>query len=97
MIAETGWLLESRLGASAEVALYELVASGALAVHDLAREDWRRITELADQYRDHPLGGVDASLITVAERLGADTIATLDQRHFRAVRPKHVKALKIVP
>jgi hypothetical protein len=56
-----------------------------------------RVAELTAQYGDHPLGGFDASLITVAERLGLDTIATLDQRHFRAVRPKHVDAFKIVP
>jgi hypothetical protein len=56
-----------------------------------------RVAELTAQYGDHPLGGFDASLIAVAERLGLDTIATLDQRHFRAVRPKHVDAFKIVP
>jgi uncharacterized protein len=46
--------------------------------------------------RQH-LGGVDAGLIAVAERLGLTTIATLDHRHFGVVRPRHVDALTLLP
>ena len=35
--------------------------------------------------------------VALAERLDVDTIATLDERHFRAVRPKHRRAFRIVP
>jgi predicted nucleic acid-binding protein len=52
---------------------------------------------LVEQYGDFPLGGIDASVIALAERLEVDTIATLDERHFRAVRPKHRRAFRIVP
>src|ERR1700675_859008 len=31
----------------------------------------------------------DASVVAVAERLKATRVATLDHRHFRAVRPTH--------
>ena len=37
----------------------------------------------------------DASLIAAAERLRASEVATLDQRHFRAITPAHVTALKL--
>jgi predicted nucleic acid-binding protein len=40
---------------------------------------------------------VDASVVALAERRGLDVIATLDQRHFRAVRPRHVAAFTLVP
>jgi predicted nucleic acid-binding protein len=40
------------------------------------------------RYRPLRLGLVDASVITVAERLRADAIATLDVKHFGAVRIK---------
>jgi hypothetical protein len=33
----------------------------------------------------------------VAERLGVTQVATLDHRHFRAVRPKHTDALTLLP
>ena len=40
---------------------------------------------------------VDASVVALAERRGLEVIATLDQRHFRAVRPRHVPAFTLVP
>jgi predicted nucleic acid-binding protein len=35
-------------------------------------------------YADLPLGAVDASVIAVAERLGAGTVLTIDRRTFRS-------------
>jgi uncharacterized protein len=58
---------------------------------------WERGTELTQTYADNDLGGVDSSLVAVAERLLIETIATLDRRHFGSVRPKHVEAFTIVP
>ncbi|HET6859230.1 MAG TPA: hypothetical protein VFH94_19350 [Streptomyces sp.] len=52
---------------------------------------------LRDLYADFPLGTVDASVVAVAERLGLQEVATIDRRHFSAVRPKHVRALTLVP
>ncbi len=50
-----------------------------------------------ETYADFPLGLVDASVIAVAERLGAADIATLDRRHFSVVRPAHVPAFRLLP
>jgi len=49
------------------------------------------------QYDDLPLGTTDASVIALAERLGIAEIATLDQRHFRTVRPGHTRSLVLLP
>ena len=46
---------------------------------------------------DGSLGTTDASVIALAERLGVSEVATLDQRHFRVVRPSHVDALTLLP
>ena len=43
------------------------------------------------------LGFVDASVITLTEHLREPKVATLDHRHFSAVRPSHVKALQLLP
>lgn len=59
--------------------------------------DWQRVRELVDRYQDLPIGGSDASLIAIAERLGATRIATLDHRHFRVVRPTHCHAFDLAP
>ena len=36
-------------------------------------------------------------MIALAERLDLDEVATLDHRHFTVVRPKHVRALTLLP
>lgn len=48
-------------------------------------------------YRDLPLGAVGAAVVAVAERLGADEIATIDRGHFRVVRPRHLTACTLLP
>lgn len=97
MLAETGWLLDRQLGAAAEAALYRSVSDGEIVVEHLSPIDWMRVAELTERYADQHLGGVDAGLIALAERLGITTVATLDRRHFGVVRPKHVEALALVP
>jgi hypothetical protein len=56
-----------------------------------------RMAELVRAYADLPLGAVDASVIAIAERLKLTDVATLDRRHFTVVRPKHAKALNLLP
>ena len=36
-------------------------------------------------------------MIAVAERFAQRTIATLDQRYFRVVRPAHIDAFELIP
>jgi uncharacterized protein len=55
------------------------------------------MAELMRQYVGFPLGVADASVFAVAERLKASEVASLDHRHFRAVIPAHVTALKLLP
>lgn len=60
-------------------------------------QDWARMAELVDRYRNFPLGGVDASVVALAERLNTRLIITLDRRHFAAIRPRHVPAFRLLP
>jgi len=59
--------------------------------------DLARCRELQARYADLALGVVDASIVALAERLAEPKVATLDQRHFRALRPAHVEALELRP
>jgi predicted nucleic acid-binding protein len=36
-------------------------------------------------------------VVTTAERLGINEIATVDRRHFNTVRPRHVDAFTLLP
>lgn len=69
---------------------------------DLNLQDWTRCIELIDKYADLGLGLVDASVISIAERLGVTTIATLNHRDFRAyilgvAKPRHVSKKSYPP
>lgn len=94
-IAEATYLVGRRLGATAEAALLRSFKD--FDVEAPAGEDWTRIAELVEQYRDFPLGGTDASIVALAERLGAPAIVTLDRRHFGAIRPRHRDAFVLLP
>jgi predicted nucleic acid-binding protein len=79
------------------VAFARSIAAGELIVEPVLDAEWARIADLAEQYRDLPLGIVDASVVALAERHAATTLASLDHRHFSAVRPRHVSGFTLVP
>jgi len=71
--------------------------TGELRLVELALADVSRMAELTHRYADLGLGGTDASVVAIAERLGVDRIATFDRRHFSVVRPRHVEAFQLLP
>lgn len=97
MVTEVAYLLATRLGVEPEVRFLGDLAAGAFSVEPVAPADWLRIAELVARYRDLPLGTVDASVVTAAERLRILEVATLDHRHFGVVRPAHVAAFVLMP
>jgi uncharacterized protein len=93
VLTEVCYLLEREKGTRAEAAFLRSISAGQISLMPLGRADIDRMTELVEKYADFPLGAVDASVLTVAERLGADAIATLDRRHFSVLRPRNPVAL----
>lgn len=97
VIVETAWLIESRLGSAAEAGFLHAVSNNEVRRIDLTDSDWCRVVELIEAYDDLGLGTVDASIVAVAERLAVTTLATLNRRDFRVVRPSHAPAFELVP
>lgn len=95
VITEILYFIALRLGPGEEVGFLSGLA--AAWVENPHPQDWPRIAQLVATYHDFPLGGVDASIVAVAERLNTDVIVTLDRRHFAAVRPRHVAAFRLLP
>ena len=95
VVAEATYFVGRRLGAAAESQF--LLGIRDLDIEGPSREDFTRMAELVDQYADFPLGGTDASVISLAERLEAPVVVTLDRRHFAAVAPRHRETFEIVP
>lgn len=95
VVAEACYLIGSRMGAEVEASF--LRGLEVLDVEAPTSADWPRIAELVREYGDFPLGGTDASVIALAERLDTDVVLTLDHRHFDAVRPRHRATLRLLP
>lgn len=95
VIAEATYFVGRRLGAAAEARF--IAGLGAMDVEGPTTEDFARMAELVAQYSDFPLGGTDASIVALAERLGTAVVVTLDRRHFAAVTPRHCQGFTILP
>jgi uncharacterized protein len=95
VIAEVTYLIGRRLGSTIEAAF--LRGLQGFDVVTPAADDWLRIGELVERYANFPLGGSDASVVALAERLGTEIIITLDHRHFRPIRPRHCSAFRLLP
>ncbi len=86
VIGEADHVVSARGGPAAARALRRDLTSGAYLL-----EWWPAAINAAcrvvDRYADQGLGLTDASLVALAQRLPTTSIATLDERHFRAIRP----------
>lgn len=86
VITELDHLVAHKGGRKATSVLYEDVERGAYLV-----EWWpsaiHETVAVAKRYESIALGLTDASLVVLAAYLQTTTIATLDERHFRALKP----------
>lgn len=85
ILPEVDYLVASQLGAKAQFAFMKDVGEGAFVVEWGQDADLAQATRICRRYRSLGLGLVDAVVLAVAARLGAEAIATLDLRHFGAV------------
>jgi len=97
IVAEIDHLVAARGGRAAQRAFHRDLVAGAYLL-----EWWpgaiASVAKVAERYADVGLGLADASLVALAERLDTIEIATLDERHFRVVRPlAGGKAFRLLP
>jgi hypothetical protein len=52
---------------------------------------------VVERYSDLRIGLAAASILVLAARYGTTRVLTLDERHFRAMRPLHADAFTILP
>ena len=94
-VAEVTYLIDRRLGARAEA---RFLAS--LAEYDVRcpePDDWKPIARLVEKYRELPLGGTDASVVVLANRLRTRLIVTTDRRHFGVLRDAAGRPFELLP
>lgn len=85
--AELDYLVATRIGVDAEIAILKELASGAWDVVCLTNEDLNSAAAIVERYSDQNIGLADASLVVLASKYRTRKLLTLDHRHFKVVRP----------
>ena len=97
VLAELDYLLATRVGRGAELALLAEVERGGFQLEHFAAADVGAARGALERYHDLDVGLADASLLVLAERHDAWDVLTLDERHFRALRGARGKRFRLWP
>lgn len=97
VVAELDYLVATRLGVSAELAVLRELTGGAWDLPAIDAGDLVTARAVIKRYADENIGVADASNVILAERYGTRTIVTLDRRHFDVVRPLTGGRFRILP
>lgn len=97
VLAELDYLILSRWGVEAELAMLEVISSGAYDVAEFDAEDVGIAAGIVELYRDQEIGLADASIVVLAHRYRTDRVLTLDTRHFRVLRTIRGGPFTILP
>jgi len=97
VLAELDYLLAKRVGVSAERALLEEIGRGVYRLECLGPEDIAAAERIVGRYSTLGIGLADASIVVLAARYGVRDVLTLDERHFRALRPTGGRPFRLLP
>jgi predicted nucleic acid-binding protein len=97
ILAELDYMLLSRAGPKAEQQFLQDVADGIYELAAFSRADVGQAAGIVQRYSDLRIGVADASLVVLAARYRTTRLLTLDERHFRVVKPLHADAFTILP
>jgi predicted nucleic acid-binding protein len=77
-------------------ALWKLIQTQDLVLHDLTAAEIDRVAELMEKYQDTPMDLADASLVIASDSLALREVFTLDS-DFRIYRLSDGSTLSIIP
>ncbi|HVF12835.1 MAG TPA: PIN domain-containing protein [Actinomycetota bacterium] len=97
VLAELDYLLATRVSSEAELLLLDQVAQGAYQLEVFDADDAHEASRLITRHLDLGIGLADASIVVLAARAGTNRILTLDERHFRVIRPRRGRAFQLLP
>jgi len=97
VLAELDYLLATRVGPQAALALLAEVARGAYRLESFDAADVAAAREVIEAYADLDVGLADASIVVLADRYETRDVLTLDQRHFRTLRATAGRPFRILP
>lgn len=86
VVAELDYLVATRHGLDAELAVLDELAGGAWDLAPFGVAQLRRAREVIARYPEQEIGVTDASIVVLAAQYRTRTVATLDRRHFDVLR-----------
>jgi len=97
ILAELDYMLGTRHGQAAQLALLDEVIEGAYEVAEFDRADVDAAAAVIRRYEDLNVGLADASIVVLADRHRTVDILTFDARHFRAMRGPAGRPFRLLP
>lgn len=97
VVAELDYVVATRVGLDAELAVLNELAGGAYELAQLDAADLARASAVIERYRDQAVGLADSSIVVLADRHRTREILTLDHRHFDVLRPLSGGRFKLMP
>jgi uncharacterized protein len=97
VLAELDYIILREAGIGRELDLLRDVADGVFTLADFGERDVAQAAAVVEQYQDQRIGLADASIVVLAARYQTTRVLTLDERHFRVLRPSHAEAFTILP
>lgn len=97
VLAELDYLLSTRVGWDAEVALLDEVGRGTYRLEPFSEDGVAEAVGIIRDYADLGLGLADASNVVLAKRHDTLDILTLDERHFRVLHGARDRPFRLLP
>jgi predicted nucleic acid-binding protein len=97
VLAELDYLVASRVGHQAQMALIDEVARGAYQLELFSSEDVGHAKRIMERYADLRIGLADASVVVLANRHRTSELLCTDERHFRVLRGTGGKPFRLLP
>ncbi|MCC7034444.1 MAG: PIN domain-containing protein [Acidobacteria bacterium] len=97
VLAELDYLIGTRIGHQAQMALIDEVTRGVYQLAPFASEDVVLAGRLMEHYADLRVGLTDASVVVLAQRHRTLDLLCTDERHFRALKGTGGRAFRLLP
>jgi predicted nucleic acid-binding protein len=97
VLAELDYLISKQVGRKAAALFRKEVVNGSYALESFDTDDLKQANSIIESYPDASISLADASVVVLARRHDSNRVLTLDQRHFRLLRPQPGETFILLP
>lgn len=97
VLPELAYHLRRIGGAKLTAQAIRSIEKGRMMITHPISQDYLHAADILDKYYDSRIDFVDATIMSIAERMGVQRILTFDRRDFGLYRPRHCDAFDLLP